>query len=67
MGRYPRTSASVRTPGVTCGLTCEGVRLAASAVESDRHPCAGTSIQQELTFAGCAPVGFERDAAQSAN
>ena len=33
----PRASASVRTPGVTLELTCEGVRLAALAGESDRH------------------------------
>jgi hypothetical protein len=56
----PRASASVRTPGVTFGLTYEGVRLAALAVESDRHPRAETSVQQEMTFAGCAPVIIER-------
>jgi hypothetical protein len=33
----PRASASVRTPGVTLELTCEGVRLAALSGESDRH------------------------------
>lgn len=35
--RSTRAMASVRTPRVTPGLTCEGVRLAALAVESDRH------------------------------
>jgi hypothetical protein len=53
--------------GDDAGLTNEGVRLAALAVESDRHPCAGNDIRQEKTAADCAPVGFERGAAQSAN
>jgi hypothetical protein len=53
--------------GDDAGLTSEGVRLAALAVESDRQPCAANDIRQEKTVAGCAPVGFERGAAQSAN
>jgi hypothetical protein len=46
--RSTRAMASVRTPRVTPGLTCEGVRLAALAVESDRH-ARGYDIRQEKT------------------
>ena len=55
-----RTSASVRTPGVTCGLTSEGVRL--DRVSGRERPASRveTSVRQEKTVAGCAPVIIER-------
>ena len=53
--RPTRAMASVRTPGVTPGLTCEGVRPARVSGSGATGTRAGVSIQQELTFAGARP------------
>ena len=53
--RSTRAMASVRTPGVTPGLTCEGVRPARVSGSGATGTRAGVSIRQELTFAGARP------------